>query len=166
MSKPRLIAALAALLVLLFAAPAPAQAENIGARWPGTIRVYDATGDARWEVAAAVHEWAASGVPIVMSATPCAPGCVTVIVDPYITTADNAVWSRNGTTITSCTLHLLRPQLGLSWAHHAVTHGLGHCWGLAHTTQKGSDMRAGQLSPCCPTQWDLNQLRRLYRLVL
>jgi hypothetical protein len=161
--KLRLILAtiLAALLVTLTGGPS--HAENIGARWAGTIRVYDATGDARWGVAQAAREWAASGVPIVVVTTPCAPGCVTVIEDPYLTYAGLATWSLSGTTITSCTVRLLSSQAGLYWAHHVVSHELGHCLGLAHTTHKGSVMLPDALNPCCPIRWDLSQLRGLYR---
>jgi len=161
--RTRLVAALAFALALLVAVPAPAQAEDIGARWAGTIRVYDATGDARWGVAQAAHEWAASGVPIVVVTTPCAPGCITVIEDPYLAYVGLSSWSVSGTTITSCTVRLLTPHAAMTWAHRITGHELGHCLGLAHTLHKGSIMVTGTLTPLAPIPWDLSQLRGLYR---
>jgi hypothetical protein len=163
MRKSRIVAALAFTLALLVAVPAPARAEDIGARWSGPIRVYDATGDARWGVAQAAREWAASGVPIVVVTTPCAPGCITVIEDPYQPYVGLSSWSANGTTITSCGVRLLTPHAAMTWAHRITGHELGHCLGLAHTLHKGSIMVTGTLTPPAPTSWDLGQLRRLYR---
>jgi len=70
--KLRLVLApiLTALLVTLTGGPS--HADVFGWRWDTRtqpIRVYDATGDARWGVALAAQQWSAAA-PIVVSATP------------------------------------------------------------------------------------------------
>lgn len=162
----RLLAVLVAALTLLLGMAAPSQADNIGARWNGPIRIYDATGDARWGVALAAQQWAGSGVDIATSSSPCAPACITVVTSPMITYAGLAQWTRSGATITGCTVTLPTWASTQSWAHHSVLHELGHCFGLAHTTRRTSIMYptvSGGTYMTKPSGWDLSELRKLYR---
>lgn len=160
------LSALATLLALLFLPPAAATADTYGWRWSGPIRVHDATGDPRWGVALAAHQWAASGVPIEVSPEPCT-GCITVTVDSTLTYAGLAQWSVSAGIATSCRVRLLSGHAAMPWAHHIALHEIGHCLGLDHNARdrKGSVMNALASSGAAlvPSSWDLRNLRGLYR---